>query len=173
MGIFDWFNACSDKEREAARGVIAAGTARAVSGLRPLYAEYPAARTIAGADCRETFVYCYTVAFAVMAMVGARMYFPAARRESTTKAITSELEKWRRGAYEQDGRQLLSQLNISNAPSAEACLACWLVDRVDGDAGEPVRELKKETGLMTALGKLIIARSAEAAVEHFLEDKNR
>lgn len=180
MNILDWFAArfvtCSEKDRAAARRLLVAGRRQALSGWKPLCARHPALRALADGPCHEAYEYGYTVAFAVMAMLGATMYFPPAKRRGTTEAIKAELENWRRDAYGNDGHHLMSKLNLA-AASAEATVGAWLVGQVarkadDQAAADRLRELGQNDALTTALGTDIITHAAEEVVACFLEDKN-
>lgn len=177
MGILSWFDSCSDKEREAARKVITAGKTMASAGYKSLCDRFPGFSAVAGHSRLEAYDHYYTIAFAIMALIGANMYFPMSRRQGTTRAISTELEKWHRGAYKKDGRQLMDKLNANNGVSQEVCLGGWLIDQIsreirDNKYKSAIQELKQEEKLMSALGNQIMAQSAESVVDCFLEDKN-
>ena len=133
MNFLDWFASrfvpCSEREREAARKLLAAGRRQALSGWKPLCARHPALRSVADGPHREAYEYGYTVAFAVLAMLGANMYFPADKRRGTTEAIKAEFENWRRDSYGNDGHHLMSKLNLSGA-SAEVTVGAWLIEQI-------------------------------------------
>ncbi len=181
MNIRDWLTArflpCTEKDRDAARSFLAAGRRQALSGLGPLLARHPALRLLDEGPRKETYHYHYTVAFAVIGLLGANMYFPEPRRRPTTEAIKSELESWRRESYGNDAHHLLSKLNIT-AASAEAIVAAWLVEQTARKAGdsadaEKIRALKNDEKLLAALGADIVAHAGEAVVACFLEDKKK
>ncbi len=174
MGLFDRFVArfvpCSEKDRDAARRLIAAGQWHA-SVLKTLHAEHPALAALAARSREAEFAYCYTVAFAVIALLGANMYFPPDKRRGTTEAIKSALESWRGGAYNRDGQHLMGTLNLAGGSSSEAVLGGWVIEEVAKAAGEKVGEGDKE--LAEELGKLIMTQAGETVVALFLEDKNK
>ncbi|MDR7866827.1 MAG: hypothetical protein RIN56_08395 [Sporomusaceae bacterium] len=183
MNIRDWltyrFLPCTQKDRDAARSFLAAGRRQAISGLSPLCARHPALRLLADGPrhLKEACDYHYTVAFAVIGLLGANMYFPEHKRRPTTEAIKSELESWRRESYGNDAHHLLSKLNIT-AASAEAIVAAWLLEQTarkagDSAAAEKIRALKNDEKLLAALGADIVAHAGEAVVACFLEDKNK
>jgi hypothetical protein len=183
MNIRDWFVSrylpCTEKDRDAARKLLAAGRRQALTGAKPLCAKHPALRSLADGPptLKEAYDYYYTVAFAVMAMLGANMYFPEHKRRPTSEAIKAELESWRRDSYANDAHHLFSKLNVTSA-SAEAIVGEWLIEQVARKAGsdaetERLRELKKDEAMITALGNDILTQAAESVVAFCLEDKNK
>lgn len=184
MKLFDFFVSrfipCTEKDRDAARKLLAAGRRQALSGWKPLCARHPALRSLADGPptLKEAYDHYYTVAFAVMALLGANMYFPPDKRRGATEAIKSALEDWRRGSYGSDGQHLMGTLNLAGGANAEATLGGWVVDQVACKAGdkaetERLRELKKDQAMMTALGNDIMTQAGETVVALFLEDKNK
>ncbi len=179
--ILDWFLSryiitFTEKDRDAARALLAAARRQAITGWKPLCAGHPALRTLAE-NHKEAYEYYYTVAFAVIGMLGANMYFPQAKRRPTTEAIKAGLESWRRDAYGNDAHHLFSQLNITSA-SAEAVVGGWIVEQIARKAGdeaetERIRALKNDEELVCALGNDLIAQAGETVVACFLEDKKK
>lgn len=181
MNIRDWFVSrylpCTEKDRDNARKLLAEARRQALTGAAPLCARHPALRPLADGPLKETYHYHYTVAFAVMAMLGANMYFPEPRRRPTTEAIKAELENWRRDSYANDAHHLFSKLNVTSA-SAEAIVGGWVVEQVARQAGSDaetgkLRELKKDEAMLTALGSHILTQAAESVVTFCLEDKKK
>lgn len=176
MKILDWFDSCTEKERQAAKSLISAGEKAAAGGYKPLCDSFPGLLAVAGHSRTQAYDYSYTVAFAIMALIGANMYFPKSRRQSTTRAISTELEKWRKAAYKKDGLSLLNLLNANNGFSTEVNLGRWIIDQLSRDIRDnkyksAIQDLKRQEELMSALGHQIMTQAAEAAVECFLEDK--
>lgn len=178
MGLLNWFDSCSETERQAARNLIVAGKQMAADGYEYLADRFPDFLAIGEhSRTKDAYDHYYTIAFAIMAVIGANMYFPESRRQSTTKAISTELEKWNKAAYKTDGLQLLNQLNSNNRFSTEVTLGSWIIDQISRDIRDnkyksTIQELKQEEALMAAMGNLIITQSAESVVGFFLEDKN-
>ncbi|MDT8902835.1 hypothetical protein [Anaeroselena agilis] len=156
MNIRQWlisrFIPCGQKERDAALRLLAAARWHAAAPQTPVAGTRDAA-----------FTYRYTVAFAVIAILGANMYFPPEKRRGVTVAITAALEKWRAGAYDKDGQHLMAALNLSGE-SSEAALGGWV-------SGEGALERDKESA--EQLGRAIMTQAGETVVALFLEDKNK
>jgi hypothetical protein len=178
MGILSWFDSCSVKEREAAKNLISCGKTMAAGGCKHLSDSFPSLLAVAEhSRTEEAYYHYYTIAFATMALIGANMYFPKSRRQGTTHAISTELEKWHKGAYKKDGLQLMNELNSNNGRSTEVSLGSWIIDQISRDIRDnkyrsTIQELKQEKQLMSALGNHIMTQSAESVVGFFLEDKN-
>ena len=181
MNIRHWFLSrflpCTAKDRDAARSFLAVGRRQAISALGPLCARHPALRPLAEGPLKETCDYHYTVAFAVIGLLGANMYFPEPKRRPATEAIKAELEVWRRDSYASDAHHLLSKLNIT-AASAETIVAAWLIEQTARKAGpsadlEKIRALQNDEQLLAALGTDIVTHAGEAVVACFLENKNK
>lgn len=178
MNIRDWllsrFVPCTEKDRDAARRLIAAGQWHA-SVLKTLDAEHPALAALAARsrEREDEFAYCYTVAFAVIALLGANMYFPPDKRRGATEAIKSALETWRGGSYNRDGQHLMGTLNLAGGSSSEAALGGWVMEQVARAAGEKAGAGEYDKELAEELGKLIMTQAGETVVALFLEDKNK